>query len=877
MNTRMKKKLLSFLLSMTMTFSLAMISYTKAASENDIQGEYAEKISIVKGIGILDRADAYLDQESISRADLAEILFHMLRCGDRSSQSARHYLDVPYNHARYVEIESISAAGLMCGVSDKEFHPDDPVTYNQAIKVMVCALNYQTIAEKSGGFPYGYLSVAGTKKLTKSMKSFDGNSSITGQDMAVLIYNTIHATMMETGEITEKHLEVVEGDTDILKKYHDIILVEGVEDSNSETSLYGDEECAEGKIKIKSNEYTYEHTEDYLGYYVSAYVKDTDQNEDYDTIVFMLPSESENTSLRVESEDLVSYDSLAYQYEADKRTKKAKLSKDVSVFYNGKLMKPYVDALMIPEYGYIEFVSNNRDSDYNVVFIHDWDIIAADTVSAANGIISDLTYKDKLLYIDFDNDDLKYTFFDGETPISFDRIKRGDVLTVEKSYDGMLVKIFRSDKTVKGTLTSKGEDTLTIEGESYEIVPGRYNSPDFRIGNSGNYVLDISGRVAGYVADDISTWLYGIVTKCFISDDEDINRLHVKVYTTMGVEESYGTADKFRLDGERMKTDHEANTDYAIDRMTENEVNVIRFKKNADDQITDIDTLTYNAGKEDKKSLFRILDKKNYWYNGSAYCFGGKMIISSAKIVKVDPELTGEIKEDYQLLKPGSIKGNQSYMAECFGLGNDFLKPEFVIIHGSVGKGGSVDDTQKWMMVESCESEVNEDEEIMDVVSGMWKGYIQRVMFEDGVLKSQLKRGDIIRFSQNEKGYITTYEKVYDAEKDSLGYGGTIYPGGGTGGEDFFAGIGYVWRNEDGQIAVTYDKNYLGPNLPQDYAVWDISTTPIYIYDQTSKRGLDVTVGSMNDLLGYDVAGMNCSKIVINAHWFMTTEVFVIK
>ena len=66
--------------------------------------------------------------------------------------------------------ETAAAMGLINGYDDGRFGPNDSVTMNQAIKIMVCALGYREAAERQGDYPIGYLSVASGLGIMKNLK-----------------------------------------------------------------------------------------------------------------------------------------------------------------------------------------------------------------------------------------------------------------------------------------------------------------------------------------------------------------------------------------------------------------------------------------------------------------------------------------------------------------------------------------------------------------------------------------------------------------------------------------------------------------------------------------------------------------------------------
>ena len=60
--------------------------------------------------------------------------------------------------------------GVTGGIGNGMFGPEDPVTYEQAVKMIVSALGYDLVANNKGGYPTGYLAVASSEGITKTSK-----------------------------------------------------------------------------------------------------------------------------------------------------------------------------------------------------------------------------------------------------------------------------------------------------------------------------------------------------------------------------------------------------------------------------------------------------------------------------------------------------------------------------------------------------------------------------------------------------------------------------------------------------------------------------------------------------------------------------------
>lgn len=95
------------------------------------------------------------------------------------------------NHWAKGYIETGVTDGFINGYDDTTFGPDDTVTYEQALKMLVNCIGYSNYAEGQGGYPAGYLSQASKIGITKNISGASNSTLITRELAAVLIDNTI--------------------------------------------------------------------------------------------------------------------------------------------------------------------------------------------------------------------------------------------------------------------------------------------------------------------------------------------------------------------------------------------------------------------------------------------------------------------------------------------------------------------------------------------------------------------------------------------------------------------------------------------------------------------------------------------------------------
>ena len=87
------------------------------------------------------------------------------------------YSDVQTSHWAYKYIVKVRDLGVVSGYDDGTFRPNDTITYNEYVKIFVCTLGYESVAQKKGGYPNGYIELAKEMKLTDGME-FEGDDIV---------------------------------------------------------------------------------------------------------------------------------------------------------------------------------------------------------------------------------------------------------------------------------------------------------------------------------------------------------------------------------------------------------------------------------------------------------------------------------------------------------------------------------------------------------------------------------------------------------------------------------------------------------------------------------------------------------------------------
>ena len=115
------------------------------------------------------------------------------------TQSVYKYPDVSETHWAYQYIKSAKACGIIEGDENGNFNPENNVTNEEVIKMVVALLGYSPMADTRGGYPAGYTATAAQIGLTKDMQ-FEVDSPAIRKDVAKIICNALDTPIMvQTG------------------------------------------------------------------------------------------------------------------------------------------------------------------------------------------------------------------------------------------------------------------------------------------------------------------------------------------------------------------------------------------------------------------------------------------------------------------------------------------------------------------------------------------------------------------------------------------------------------------------------------------------------------------------------------------------------
>lgn len=178
------KKIICAVLAMQL---LTVTVFAGSIPLNDSQKEDLHKLEIMVGD---ENGDLRLD-DTVTRAEAVKMI---CTAGDinpgYNTEEKSIFNDVSVKHWAYKYIYAANERGIAAGDENGNFNPEDNVTNEEFVKMLVCLLGYGEYAKVQGGYPAGYTAVATELGITASM-NLNNKSHAVRNDAAVMICNSL--------------------------------------------------------------------------------------------------------------------------------------------------------------------------------------------------------------------------------------------------------------------------------------------------------------------------------------------------------------------------------------------------------------------------------------------------------------------------------------------------------------------------------------------------------------------------------------------------------------------------------------------------------------------------------------------------------------
>jgi len=763
-NMQMVNKILSFIIILNM-FSNILIC---TASTDTQDSMYEEAITTLISLNILscDEDGSFKPEDTVTKAEFIDMIVRMLglEAVSNTGINGMRFKDVPDTYWAANSINIASDMGLISGEGYNLFKPEEIITYMQAIKIIVCALGYDMLAEKQGGYPTGYLTIASQKGITKKLSVRLDEPAKRG-GIAQLIFNSLEVDLMrkiEYGQSTR--LSSTDGET-ILSEYLHIEKKTGIVTANSNTRLVGLSTLGDDEVEIDRVIYKVGSTnaQDFLGYNVIFYAK-KDKQTNESTIVFIKPNTAKNDELIIDANDLLrdhsSFTKTTIPYhDKNGKIQIARVSDVADIIFNGVVDDVFDMNDLKPLSGELKLVDNNQDGVYDVILVTSYEYLVVDKLDFLDLTVYDKYDNSKKLELDPNSSDYKLKILKDGRELTFRRLKEWDVLSILRSKNSsgkQLINVTVTSKSVKGVVSATFDDKIIIDDIEYKIA-SNYKD-EISVGDNATFFLNDKGEIAA-VNYSASEKKYAYLLNA--SASEGLNQTaEFKIFNTKGQIDVLKSADSLRFNGDKV-TDYNTMLSDLLKtgRNAGKFGQLIIYDINSNNEIISIDTV---LDKEDAKLKLSVPKTRNLNYKTSSCTFQGVVNIDDKTTIFLIPS-DDEMEKAFRIVKRNYFKNDGKYTLEAYNM-SEVGVAEVLIVEDN----NTFDLKTTCAVVDKISYTVNEKGATVQKLYALRDGKEVSVLVEEGRTLSGIKRGDVIRYGVNSVNELNNIDLVFSFNKDKI-------------------------------------------------------------------------------------------------------------
>lgn len=780
------KKIFIILAITIIAFSLSI-----NASAYSVDDSYLDRaVTLLTDLGIISQTSDYTDP--VTRGDFTNMLVKALGIGDVATSNPIPFTDVVRGDSYYSAVETAYNLGI---ISKAElFNPARIITYDEIVKMTVCAAGYTFLADNLGAYPAGHQAAANRLGMLDGITTAD----CTYATAYVLLYNTITTDLPEVTIVDGVPEYSIDSGTNILESAYGLTLIEGQVDGAEffggvSGSGVGEGYTSINGVLLKKGEFD---TDSMYGLACSAWY---DATGTIRTIYAEAPAK--NDMLVLKSGDDVTYNNMTYTYYTDDGLSERTVSIDYDclVVFNGK-EAVYSDAIMLPKHGTVKLMRTGKGG-YDTVIIDSYTELVVGGISAEKQILTGISGPENSVSLK-DNDYSRISIYDqnGRT-LTFDKISKTDVLWYAKSADGELIKVLVSKNKFTGEyLGITGESGINVDGNDYIFSKPVSQAMDSSIvfGSIVMLHLNIDGEVA-YVAPKATTAdlkvAYLVASK--ISTGLDTN-ITVKLFTSEGHMRTYDCASTLVVNGEGHK--ETANGYDALPKDPNNPTSMlpalVTYRINAKGELArinyadDASVGTYadlykngqidpNFTYDDEGTLVTRHDNYIRYYRdwGTIRSAAGRIFINGNTIqfrVPKAADASIAADSDYKIRKFSDIESGEYMTGENhlgYSLTKDAMLANYMLSTYSLSSSGGVNTTSSLYMITGISRGYNteEDECTVITVSGATVENRKLYLADDTFVETHnISAGDLVKVSFDARNNITSMLLIYKSGDDKL-------------------------------------------------------------------------------------------------------------
>ncbi len=239
--------------------------------------EYYGSTAKLKNLGLISgySATEFNPEGTITRAEFSAMVSRLLAIGETVDPSGykKIFSDVAPDYWGTGAIYALYSLGVVNGDENGNFSPEDNITLQDALKIMVSSLGYTASALDRGGYPEGFLREASRLSLLGGLGENYGEPLIRGE-AAVLMDNALDVPVVAQNTYGGNNVYSY-GEETILSRYHDIITRVGEVTDVGGAGVYAESNTSGSRFMIGGEIYDLGGFDmlPYLGMRGTAYLK----------------------------------------------------------------------------------------------------------------------------------------------------------------------------------------------------------------------------------------------------------------------------------------------------------------------------------------------------------------------------------------------------------------------------------------------------------------------------------------------------------------------------------------------------------------------------------------------------------------------------
>ncbi|MBQ4528199.1 MAG: S-layer homology domain-containing protein [Clostridia bacterium] len=774
------RKILSLILCISLLTSVLSVG---TYAQSDTVNDHSEAVEVLERLSMLP--GDFDAEKNIGFAGFVSMAMKLTGMSYNAAEGEKSpFKDVDTYDEHYGAIKLAWQMGILSGYGDGTVGYDEKVTLDRGAKILLSMLGYDVKAQAKGGYPAGYIIVAGELDMLTNLG--DASSYLTCGQAAQLIYNCLETDILQQESYPDGNYITVDGENP-LTKWLKFSKTEGTVTANSFTSLSVGGELEEGFVAIDGESYVENGTEisSFIGCRVEAWYR-----EDGAKKILMHAKPIDDTKTYVVSSSDIAPETngnLFYYYEDETNdVKKLKISDDAIWLYNFKTCtSDFGIAHLKPENGTVILTCTEGGNTADVVSIKESVTYVVKEANVHNLVITDTYDMDDLRLGD---DDVRYVITKENAPITFEEIMPNNVLTVTKTSDASYIEINVSAKKIKGAIEEMGDDSITVNGRRFGILSqNKGEIKKLKPGESVTLLFDTNLEASGFVRGTMGETVYGYLITAMSKVTGLSEKTAFKIFTTDSGVQTFEVSDKISLNGQRRNSQGAEYTgEKLIEEFKDGDTFVhqlIKYEIDDDGKISKILTAKENRHQYEGTGQYDEDFSHDYSYRkgdtranyvffktggllGNEYSLNGSLGITvPSEDVWAGGNMT-EIEKSFGVFDPMITwpADKRVTMVDLYDV-SEIKRPAIVLEYGV---GGSPMCGPEFMLVEEVTQGLDEDGMSATFVKGMYDGEYQKLQLKtdsDNFIADpsllKLQSGDVIRVAKDAMGRVINLIKVF--------------------------------------------------------------------------------------------------------------------